>query len=127
MAVRKITLPLVTASGIDGAAEGTETSDSVISGKLLGVYIQYGASSHADTDVVITTKSPVQTLLSVSNSNTSAFHPVRVAAEDNAGATVTYDGTNEIYVEYPLDDYVTVTVDDQNNTRTVQVYLWIEV
>lgn len=102
----------------------TATSSKPLSGEIKAVYIAYAVTPNAATDVTIATANdPVKTILTVTNNNTSGWYYPREIVQDTTGADVTYDGSNEVYEEIPVNDYVTVTVAQGDTDQTVDVWL----
>lgn len=102
MYVEKLT---ITTTGSAGSATGTGTTRE-IRGALYAVKLVFNGSAPATTDTTITSillGSTLDTLLTVSNSSTSATYAPLIAAHDNTG-TATGD-----YVYQPLPG-VTVNV-----------------
>lgn len=89
--IRTITIPVTTTGGA-GVAAGTGTSDNVVSGEVLGVYLNFHASAPATTDTTISTVGggpPSYNLLAVSNSATDAYFAPRAGAVSAANAAIT--------------------------------------
>lgn len=127
--VRTYRFDLITTSGADGSATGTATSTYPITGEIKSVHVDY-TNQPGTTDVTIATMhAPVITLLTLTdNAADGLWHP-RAILHDAAGAAVTYDGTNELYGCFVIDDYVKVTVaqaDGSGGDETVQVTLFYE-
>lgn len=120
--IREITIS-VTTTGSDGSATGTGYSNAAVTGKILAIRLNYHASAPATTDVTITENNAVpQTIHVETNSATDVVRYPRRAVEDNAENTVTYDGTNEIYEPYVVNDQIKVAVAGANAlTDCVQV------
>lgn len=114
----------VTITGSDGSATGTDETRKPINGKLVSVYVDYNTQP-STTDVVITTKNaPVKPIITLTNANTDTWKNPREIVHDTTGATVTYDGTNEVYDKIAIDDYITITV-SQGNAGTLDfVFLY---
>ena len=107
----------VTTTGADAAATGAANSERPITGKILKVRLNYHASAPNTTDVTITERiesTDWETIHTETNSTTDVTRYPRRAVEDNAEATVTYDGTNEIYEPYVVNGYVRVAVAGSN-------------
>lgn len=101
----------VTTTGTAGSATGSGYSNGAIVGRILAVRLNYHASCPATADVTITENNAVpQTIHTETNSTTDVVRYPRRAVEDNAEATVTYDGTNEIYEPYVVHDQIKVAV-----------------
>lgn len=121
MAVKEIN---VTTTGAAGSATGNTTA--VINGKINRLAINYHASAPNTTDITIadTATTPNVTFYTKANSNTDATVYPAVALQDSAGTAVTYDGTNEIYVQ-PIVHSINVTLaqcDALTNAVTVTVF-----
>lgn len=98
-----------------------------VSGKVKGIRVKYESSSAAGTDVTITSSG--QTLLTLTNNNTSGFYYPKVSAEDGAGADVTFDGVNEIYVDPVIggkDGAITLTIAQQTSAKYVIIEVFVE-
>ena len=116
-----------------GAGVATENADSaiVLQGELLAIYLTYNGSPPAGTtDVIISTAGTAPapasvTLLTVTNAATdAAFYP-RIPAQDATGTDVTYDGTNEIYIPFPIFDLVNVKIQGANNDDSVDAHFLV--
>ena len=93
--IRTITIR-VTTTGSAGVAAGTGTSDSVVLGEVLGVYINFHASAPATTDTTISTVGggpPSYNLLVVTDSATDAYIAPRAAAVSAANGAITNSHT----------------------------------
>lgn len=123
--IRTITL-VVETSGVDGSATGSATTESVVAGKLLAVFLDYSATQAATTDVTIASAGPAHTLLVVSDSATDGWYYPRHQVHDAAGAGVTYDGTNEVYDTIPVVGYITASAAQADDSESVTVTLVIE-
>ncbi len=121
----------VTTTGSAGSATGAENTTQPISGKILKIRFDYHASAPASTDVTITERvgsTDWETICTETDSATDVTRYPRKAVEDNAESAVTYDGTNEIYEPYVVDDYVRVAVAQSNAlTNAVVVTIFYEV
>lgn len=117
--IRKYTIP-VTTTGSAGSASGSEKVDG-INGFLLGVYLDFAASAPATTDTTIATDNPAQTLLTVTDSATDTYVPVRVQAKDATGAAI-----SGVYEMYPLDGMLKVSLAQCNAiTSAVVAYAYV--
>lgn len=110
---------------ITGNTSGTTSKPLV--GCIKAIYVQYAVTPNAATDVTIATaNAPAKTILTLTNVNTSGWYYPREVMQDTAGATVTYDGTNEIYGEIPVSDYITATVAQGDADQTLDVWILLE-
>ena len=118
------------AVGADGAATANATSTHAVLGRLLGAYVQYNDDPPNTTDVTIETVGtgalPALTLLTLSNLEADGYFPIRHKLKDEAGADITFDGTNEAYGEVVLADLVKVTIAGANAGDNVDVTLVYE-
>jgi hypothetical protein len=118
------------AVGSNGSATANSTAPQVLTGKVLAAYIRYNDSPPAGTTTatIATANStyPAQTVLSVVNAATSKWFFPRVAASDNAGAAITYDGTRPIYEAQPIHDNVKITISGANAGDSIDVWLMVE-
>ena len=103
----------VDTTGSAGSAVGAANTPQPVWGKILKVRINYHASAPATTDVTITERvgsTDWETIHTETNSLTDVTRYPRRAVEDNAEATVTYDGTRPIYEPFVVYGYVRVAV-----------------
>ena len=112
------------ASGSDGSATNNATSSHIVTGEICSIGVTYGDSPPGTTDVTIATagnNGPALTILTLTNANTSGwFHP-RHKLDDETGADITYDGTEEVYDKVCIADNLKITVDDANDGDSVDV------
>lgn len=105
----------------------SEVSERPLNGCIKAIYVAYAVTPNAATDVTIATvKSPVKTILTLTNNATSGWFYPRAIAQDDAGATITFDGTNEVYTDIPISDTVQVTVAQGDSDQTVDVWILLE-
>lgn len=107
----------VTTTGSDAAATGAANTTRPIAGRILKLRLNYHADAPATTDVTVTERvgsTNWETIHTETDSATDVTRYPRRAVEDNAEATVTYDGTNEIYEPFVVCDYVRVAVAGSN-------------
>ena len=95
----------VTTTGSAGSASGSGNTTSPVNGLLLGVYLDYNGSAPATTDLTVTLSNPGRTILTMTNTVTDAWVPLREQAKDNTGAAIA-----GIYELVPIDDVVTVSL-----------------
>jgi hypothetical protein len=103
----------VTTTGSAGSATGAADTTHPIAGKILKIRFDFHASAPATTDTTVTereTAADWETICTETSSKTDVTRYPRRAVEDNAEATVTYDGTNEIYEPYVICGYMRVAV-----------------
>lgn len=112
----------------DASGDATATS-SVQKGKILAVGLTYDASAGTGTDVQIDAKvgENTQTILDIDNSATDAVYYPRVAVESTTGSDLTFDGTQTIPTEFPVDGLVTITVAGATADNGVAAYIVMEV
>lgn len=102
---------VVNATGAAGAATGTGTSELPVSGKVLGVYLDYGAGISSTTDVTVAVLSPDYTVLLKEDSATDALYQPRLQVHDGVdGSAMTYDGTYKRAEPVPVAGILQVTV-----------------
>ena len=127
--LRKITTVKIPTATPSAAGTASVSSTHAVVGRLLGVYVKYAASSAAGTDVTIATAGNVgwaNTLLTLTDKNTSGWYYPRQQFHDATGTGVTYDGSNEIYEQVPIADIVNVSVAQATESKTVDVTLLME-
>jgi hypothetical protein len=106
----------VNITGTAGSATGSLTSPDSLNGTLRAVLLDYPASISTTTDLLLTTVSPVATILSLTNTYTDNWYYPGVQLYGNTGSGLS------AYVAMPIDDYVTVTV-SQSTSSTMTIYL----
>ncbi len=113
--------------GEAGAAVAS-TDIGPIDGEIVAVHVDYDAAC-ADTTVVTvsTPRAPATPILTAPAGNTSkTFYP-RAPLCDEAGAALTYDGSNPVVAKIPVSgDYMHVAVSAADPTAPVQVYVVVE-
>jgi len=103
----------VDTTGTAGLAAGAANTPQPVCGKILKVRLNFHADAPNTTDVTITERvgsTDWETIHTETSSKTDVTRYPRRAVEDNAGATVTYDGANEIYEPFVVNGYVRVAV-----------------
>ena len=86
----------------DSGGDLTVTSTNITLGCLVAVeWIDGTLTDGVDAvlSVVRDNDAPDVTLLTLTNSNVDAWYYPQTPAQDNVGADVTFDGTNEIYTQ----------------------------
>ncbi len=127
--MRLLTLSSGIAAGADGAGTANQTSSMAVCGEVYAIGITYNDSPPATTDVTIATAGTnalAVTLLTVTSANTNGWFYPRAVMQTTAGATVTFDGTNEIYGKLAIADYVKVTIAEANAADSVTVHLLVD-
>lgn len=119
------------AVGSAGAALNDADSPLSINGKIIAVYVKYNGSPPGTTDVVVSTKgtfpaAPSRAILTLTNKNASGwFHP-QTPVMNGLGVAVTFNGSNELYQEIPVDDHINVSIDDADAPDNVDVWIMVE-
>ena len=111
-------------TGGTGAATNNNTSGHVVVGEICSIGVTYNGSPPASTDLVIATagnNGPALTLLTLTNANSDGWFHIRHKTDDESGADITYDGTNEVYEKVCVADNIKVTVSQANNDDSVDV------
>jgi len=126
--IQLLRLDAITTTGSDGSATGSYTTPGPVTGKVLGVHIDYSTAQAATTDVTIATvHAPVTTILTVTDNKTDGWYYPRHQVHDSTGTALTLDGTRIMVEPVAIEDQVTVSVAQADNTETVTVSLVIEV
>ncbi len=102
----------VTTTGGGGAATGSSDSAEIVDGIIEGIYLDYDANCHANTDVTIATKGstpPSYQILKVTNAKADGYFAPRAKPVDNTGAAIT-----DAHAPFAVFDYLTVSVADCN-------------
>jgi hypothetical protein len=124
--------PLNTGSTTGGAGTSTNNATSTIRlcGYVAAVRLRYnGSPPGATTDVTVATAGttcPAVTILTITDAATDGWFYPHAVAQTTAGATATFDGTNEIYVKIPIDDFVKITIAQANDADSADVWLLLE-
>jgi hypothetical protein len=107
-------------------ADGTANDHSeVICGVIEKIYLDYSANSHGNTDIVIKSDStPAETFLSITDNKTDGWYYPAHVLQDNAGNDVTFDGTNEIYEKYFINDRIDFAMAQNTEGETITVYVY---
>ena len=112
----------------DADGDSTDTSESSIFGRLYAVDVVDGTLAD-NFDITLTYSSGhsavSKTLLTLTNLSADATYYPREQVHDNAGAGVTYDGSNEIYEMPIVAGLVTATTGDGGATKSGAVVLYI--
>lgn len=111
----------------DSGGDATVTATIAVYARLLAVEWTVGdlaAGVDAVLSVTNTSSGVDHTLLTLTNANSDAWYYTRVIASDNAGATITFDGTNEIYVKDVINGHLKLVISSGGDTKTggVTVY-----
>lgn len=122
-------LPVKLTGTTDASGDLTVTSVASYNGRL--ALVQWIDGDFADgVDAVLSmtnTDAGVDvTLLTLTNANDDALYPVRAIAKDQAGATITYDGTNEIYEPLPVVGKLKLVVSSGGDTKTGGAVVFLE-
>ena len=119
-----VTINSGAAVGGDGSATANNTSSHVVTGQICSVGVTYGDSPPGTTDVTVATAGnnvPALTILTLTNANTSGWFHVRHVIDDETGADITYDGTEEVYDKVCVADNIKVTIAQANSPDTAEV------
>ena len=111
-------------SGGSGSSTSNNTSGHVVVGEICSIGVTYNGSPPASTDVVIATagnNGPALTLLTLTNANSDGWFHLRHKVDDESGADITYDGSNEVYEKVCVADNIKVTVSQANDDDSVDV------
>ena len=111
-------------SGGSGSSTANNTSSHVVVGQICSIGVTYNGSPPASTDVVIATagnNGPALTILTLTNANSDGWFHVRHKVDDESGADITYDGSNEVYEKVCVADNIKVTVSQANDDDSVDV------
>ena len=119
-----ITINSGAAAGADGSATANNTSGHIVVGEICSIGVTYGDSPPASTDVTIATagsNGPALTLLTLTNANSDGWFHLRHKTDDESGADITYDGSNEVYEKVCIADTIKVTIAQANSPDTAEV------
>lgn len=98
---------------VNAAGAATLTSEIPVRGELYAVEWIDGTlvdGVDAVLSVVRDDNAADYTLLTLTNANSDAVYYPRKAAHDDAGAVVTFDGTNEIYTKPIINGYLKLAI-----------------
>ena len=121
---QSVTVNSGAAAGADGSATANNTSGHVVVGEICSIGVTYGDSPPGTTDVTIATagnNGPALTLLTLTNANSDGWFHLRHKTDDESGADITYDGSNEVYEKVCIADNIKVTIAQANSPDTVEV------
>jgi len=119
-----ITINSGAAAGNDGSATANNTSGHIVVGEICSIGVTYGDSPPGTTDVTIATagnNGPALTLLTLTNANSDGWFHLRHKTDDESGADITYDGSNEVYEKVCIADNIKVTIAQANSPDTAEV------
>jgi len=120
------------AAGSAGSATANNTTNNLVAGWIEAVYVKYNDSPPAGTtDVTVATAGtspapPANTFLTLTDAATDGWFYPRAVMQTTAGATVTFDGTNEIYGRIAIYDKVKVTIAGANAADSADVWLVVD-
>jgi hypothetical protein len=121
---QSVTVNSGAASGNDGSATANNTSSHVVVGEICSIGVTYGDSPPGTTDVTVATagnNGPALTLLTITNANSNGWFHLRHKTDDETGADITYDGSNEVYEKVCIADNIKVTIAQANSPDTAEV------
>lgn len=113
--------PIKLTGTTDSSGDVTITHTLSTSGVLLAVeWIDGDLVDGVDAVLSFTSASSgvSRTLLTLTNANADAWYFPHEAAHDNAGAGVTFDGTNEIYVQPVVHGVLKLVISSGGDTKT---------
>jgi len=120
----KITKYKISATIAAGATSASAYSIP-IRGKVLAVGVDY--PTHTCTvDLDSDGEASAQKVLDLAAANTDITYYPRTSSQDNTGADVTFDGTNEIYEPFVVYGRIKLSLASGTATETVTVYLMVE-
>jgi len=120
----KITKYKISATIAAGATSASAYSIP-IRGKVLAVGVDY--PTHTCTvDLDSDGEASAQKVLDLAAANTNITYYPRTSSQDNTGADVTFDGTNEIYEPFVVYGRIKLSLASGTATETVTVYLMVE-
>ena len=117
--------------GANGVATQAVTTPGAIVGRVLLIACEYLNTPPGTTDVVVATagdQGPARTLMSVASATTDfAKQPMVQASNPATGAALAYTTTvHEVYVPPVINDRITVTVDQSDANKGVDVWITVE-
>ncbi len=113
----------------DAAGDLTVTAENKAWGILHAVEWEDGTFADGVDAVISFTSSHTgvsRTLLTLTDANVDAWYFPMEAAHDNAGAGVTYDGTNEIYVRPVVDGILKMVVSSGGDSKAGGCIVYLE-
>jgi hypothetical protein len=113
----------------DGSGDATILSEGTYNGELAMVkWIDGDLVDGVDAVLSVTNTGDGvdQTLLTLTNANNDALYLTRAIVTDQAGATVTYDGTNEVYTSIPVVGRLKLVISSGGDTKTGGAVVYIE-
>lgn len=118
--LKKVTITITA----DGDGNGSATSSEIINGRV--EKIKFANSSVGTPTTIVKSANELETIYSKASEAPSGWKYPRKPAQDIAGAAVTYDGTNEIYEPFYINDTLTLSCSSatEAGTITATVY-WV--
>jgi hypothetical protein len=115
------------AAGVAGSATATGYSPVPVHGQILAVHVDFQDSPPATTDLTLSDESDpaAESILTLTDTAADAKHYPRRAVQDNAGADVTFDGTNEIYEPYLVHGRLKAVIAGANASDSAVLTVWI--
>jgi len=105
----------------DASGDLTVTAANKVTGELIAIHWIDGDLADGVDAVLSDSRDGDEadvTLLTLTDANSDAMYYPRTPAQDNAGADVTYDGTNEIYTEQIVNGKPKLVVSSGGNAKT---------
>ena len=113
----------------DAAGDATINATVPAYGRLVAVeWIDGDLADGVDAvlSVTSTDSSVDNTLLTLTDANIDAWYYPLAAAHDNAGAGVTFDGANEIYVQQVVNGMLKLVISSGGDTKTGGAVVYYE-
>lgn len=122
-------LPVRLIGTTDSSGDLTLTSENTYNGELVMVQWVDGDLVDGVDAVLSVTKTDAgvdYTLLTLTNANNDALYHTRAILTDQAGATITYDGTNEVYGCIPVVGQLKLVISSGGDTKTGGAIVFLE-
>lgn len=125
MAIETYTGQIVTSGGA-----GTSTGDATVgpvNGRVLAIYVDYNSDANTSDLTFATVNAPIQTILTLTNTNTDGWYYPRAGVHSTAGAAALYAAGGQPIVEsMPVDDYIKASVVQDDNAKTINFWILVE-
>lgn len=109
--IRAYSLTVLATAGSAGSATGSGSTNMGITGRLVGVHLDFVADTPATTDTTISTADdPTVTFLTITDSATDAWYYPRSQVHGVTGTALTLDGTRLLVEPAPFSGRLKITL-----------------
>lgn len=125
--IRAYTLSVLADTGEAGSATGSGITNTGITGRLIGVHLDFVADTPNTTDTTIScADAPAVTFLTITNSSTDAWYYPRSQVHGVTGTALTLDGTRLLVEPAPFSGRLKVDLAGCTVGKGVTATLFVE-